>query len=287
MKIAITLLLILGLAVAAFFVGWVELALPAGTYGVVFTKSGGWDEEAIAPGGITWRWERLIPTNMTLHLFDLTPQTVQRRVAALLPSADLYAAEIGIDAAALSYELDVTLQLRLRAEHLPPLAAEAELRPDTLPAWYERATAAAADAATEALLSREAAALVMDPHVLEERIRRGLAVRLPELEIIDVDLVPHSIPDPNLYVQAKTAFHERVEAQQRARLAVIANLAFMREQGHQHAEILAILGSTLAQFPELVDLLSRSPTDLLGQVLGMTQPAAGPDQRPLQPPAGP
>ena len=102
MKIAITLLTILALAVAAFFVGWVELSLPPGTYGVAFTKSGGWDEAAVAPGGVTWRWERLIPTNMTLHLFDLAPQEVQRRVAALLPSADVYAAEIGIDPAALS-----------------------------------------------------------------------------------------------------------------------------------------------------------------------------------------
>ena len=272
-KIAITLLTILALAVAAFFVGWVELSLPPGTYGVAFTKSGGWDEEAIAPGGITWRWERLIPTNMTLHLFDLTPREVQRRVAALLPSAEVYAAEIGIDPAALSYDLGVTVRLQLRAEHLAPLAATAELRPDTLPAWYEQATAAAADAATGALLAGEAVALVTNPGSLEEGVRRRLSARFPEMEIIDVELVPHSVPDPDLYRHAKTAFDDRVDAQQRARLAVVADLAFMREQAAQHAELLAMLGSTLAEFPELVDLLSRSSADLLGQVLGMAQPA--------------
>ena len=272
-KIAITLLTILALAVAAFFVGWVELSLPPGAYGVAFTKSGGWDEEAIAPGGITWRWERLIPTNMTLHLFDLTPREVQRRVAALLPSAEVYAAEIGIDPAALSYDLGVTVRLRIRAEHLAPLAAAAAVRPDTLPAWYGQTTAAAADAAAGALLAGDAAALVSDPRSLEEGVRRLLAARFPEMEIIDVELVPYSVPDADLYRHAKTAFAARVDAQQRARLAVVADLAFMRERAVQHAELLAVLGSTLAEFPELVDLMIRSPADLLGRVLGMAQPA--------------
>ncbi len=273
MKIAITLLTLLALAVAGFFVGWVELSLPPGTYGVAFTKSGGWDEEAIAPGGITWRWERLIPTNMTLHLFDLTPREVQRRVAALLPSAEVYAAEIGIDPAALSYDLGVTVRLQLRAEHLAPLAADAELRPDTLPAWYDRATAAAADAATGALLAGDAAALVTDPGSLEEGVRRLLARRFPQMEIIDVELFPYSVPDPDLYRHAKTAFDDRIDARQRARLAVVADLALVRERAAQHAELLATLGSTLAEFPELVDLLTRSPADLLGRVLGVAQPA--------------
>lgn len=272
MKIAITLLTILALAVAAFFVGWVELSLPPGTYGVAFTKSGGWDEEAVAPGGVTWRWERLIPTNMTLHLFDLAPQEVQRRVAALLPSADVYAAEIGIDPAALSYDLGISVRLQLRAEHLAPLAAEADLRPDTMVAWFDQVTAAAADAATDALLSADAAALVMDPGSLEAGVRRRLAARFPELSIINVEVVPFSVPDPDLYRHAKTAFGERVDTQQRARLAVVADMAFMREQAQQHAELLGMVGSTLAEFPELVDLLSRSSADLLGQVLGVDRP---------------
>ena len=281
MKIAITLLLILA-AAAAFFVGWVELALPAGSYAVAFTKSGGWDEEVIAAGGITWRWERLIPTNMTLHLFDLTPQAVPRRLAARLPSAELYAAEIGIDAAALSFDLGITLRLRLRVDHLQPLVAEKDLRPDTLPAWYDQATASAGDAATAALLSRDAAALVMDPPALEEHVRRMLEMRHPEFEVIDVELTPFSIPDPDLYVRAKAAFTARVDAQQQARLAVLENLASMREQAAQHAESLATLGRTLADFPELVDLLSRSPSDLLTQVLGGVPVVAAPDPRTLQ-----
>lgn len=288
MKFAIILALILALPAAAFFVGWVELVLPAGTYGVAFTKSGGWDEEVIAPGGITWRWERLMPTNMTLHLFDLNPQVVSRRVAALLPSAELYAAEVGIDAAQLSYDIEITVHLRLRADHLPRLAAEEGLRPDTLTAWYEQATAAAGNVATAALLSREAAALLMDPQTLEEVVRRRLAELHPELEVRDMELTPFSIPDPDLYLQAKAVVTARLGAQQRARAEVVADLAFMREQARQHAESLRELGRTLAEFPQLVDLLSRSPSDLLAQVLAMAQEAALPDPRAAQvQPTGP
>lgn len=289
MKIAITLLLIVGLAAAAFFVGWVELALPAGAYGVAFTKSGGWDRSAIAPGGVTWRWERLIPTNMTLYVFDLTPQTVTRRVAARLPSADLYASEAEIDPAALSYDIGITVRLRLRPEDLPKLAEAEDLRPDTLTAWYEQATAAAGDEAAALLLSDDGAALVMDIPALKERIRSRLAVRSPELKIVAIDLTPPlEIPDPDLYARAKAALETRIETQLRARLAVIEDLALVEEQARQHAEMLRRLGSTLAEFPQLADLLSRSPTDLLGQVLGVPLAGDAPDPRPPQEqPAGP
>ncbi len=288
MKIAITLLLIVALAAAAFFIGWVELALPAGTYGVAFTKSDGWDTKAIAAGGVTWRWERMIPTNMTLYVFDLTPQEVQRRAAARLPSAELYASEVGIDAAEFSYDIGITVRLRLRSDDLPRLAAEADLRPETLPAWYEQATAAAGDAAAAALLSRDAAALMIDPQALNEWTRRWLAGRSPELEIVAIELKRHSIPDADLYARAKAALEERIDTQQRARLAVIEDLAVVGEQARQHAEMLGRLGKTLAEFPELADLLGRSPADLLGQVLGVTLAGGAADPRtPQEPPAGP
>ena len=112
----------------------------------------------------------------------------------------------------------------------------------------------------------------MDPASLKAGVRRRLAARFPELEIIDVEVLPFSVPDPDLYRHAKAAFGERVDAQQRARLAVVADMAFMREQAQQHAELLGMVGSTLAEFPELVDLLSRSSADLLGQVLGVERP---------------
>ena len=285
MKIAITLLLILALAAAAFFVGWVQLALPAGAYGVAFTKSGGWDTAAIAPGGVSWRWERLIPTNMTLYVFDLEPQTVDDRRRGALPSAELYASEIDIDAARLSYDVGITVRLRLRPDHLPRLAAEADLRPETLPAWHERAAAAAGDAAAAALSSD--AALVFDPLALREWTRRWLAGRSPELEIVSVELTPHSIPDADLYARAKAAVAERIDTRQRARLAVIEDRALVREQAFQHAEMLRRLGSTLADYPELGDLLSSSPADLLGQVLGVTMAGAAAPRTPQEPPAGP
>ena len=286
MKFAITLLLIVALAAVAFFVGWSELALPAGSYGVAFTRSGGWDTEVTVPGGVTWRWGRLIPTNMTLYVFDLTPQTVRRRAAARLPSAELYAAQIDIEPAELSYDVGITVRLRLRPDSLPRLAAEEDLRPETLTAWYEQAAAAAGDAATAALLSQDAAALVTDPQALAERTRRWLAGRRPELEITAVELTPHSIPDPDLYARAKAAMAERIDTQQRARLAVLEDLALASEQARQHADMLGELGETLAEYPELADLLSRSPADLLGPVLGVPLPAAGPDA-PQEPPAGP
>ena len=60
---------------------------------------------------------------------------------------------------------------------------------------------------------------------------------------------------------------------------MIEDLAMAGEQARQHAEMLGQLGSTLAEYPQLADLLSRSPSDLLAQVLGVTLAGDAPDQR--------
>lgn len=271
MKFAITLLSIVLLAVVTFFFGWVELALPAGTHGMVFTKSGGWDKSAIVPGGVTWRWERLIPTNMTLYAFDLTPQIVERVVSGSLPSAERYAAEIDVDLNDFKYEIGLNCQLRLRAEYLPRIVAESDLRPDTLFAWYQQAAASATDAAVTALFSGKMTALLLSPETIGEQVRHWIATRHPALEIIAIDLTSSSIPDHDLYLHAKETFTSRINSQQRARLEAMDDLAQAREQAYQHSEVLRMLGEALKEFPQLVELLSRSDARLLNQVLGVAE----------------
>jgi hypothetical protein len=40
----------------AFFFGWIQILIPAETYAVAFTKTGGFDDEVIEPGKFVWRW---------------------------------------------------------------------------------------------------------------------------------------------------------------------------------------------------------------------------------------
>ena len=270
MKFAITLFFILALTATTFLFGWVELVLPPGTYGVVFTKSGGWDEKVIPSGGITWRWERLIPTNMTLYRFDQTSHEVRHRFTNSLPSADVYATELGLDIDEFSYDLGILILLRLRADHLPGLAATQDIRPDTLHAWYDQVPSDAGSVAQSALLSSKATELMMDFRSLEEIVRQQIERQHPNLEVLKVALTPYAIPDYDLYLFAKKAVTERLASQQQARSIVAGDLAFIREQVRQHTASLRELGRTVAEFPDLVALLSSPASDLIARVLGMT-----------------
>ena len=89
-KLIIVTLIVLACAASVFFFGWTQFSVPAGKYGVMLSKSGGYYPQAIMPGNFTWRWERIVPTNAQILVFDLTPRQVNYTADGLLPSADLY-----------------------------------------------------------------------------------------------------------------------------------------------------------------------------------------------------
>ena len=73
-KFLVSLLLVVIAAGVAFYFGWIQLQLPADTYGVIFTKTNGFEQNVVKPGTFVWRWQRLLPTNLTLFTYQLKPQ---------------------------------------------------------------------------------------------------------------------------------------------------------------------------------------------------------------------
>ena len=91
MKGLISIIVLLGVAGTMFVAGWIQILLPAATYAVLFSKTGGYDARVIAPGTFAWRWERVIPRNVTLYYFAVQPVTVAIPIRGQLPSADTVA----------------------------------------------------------------------------------------------------------------------------------------------------------------------------------------------------
>ena len=123
--------IILVLLVAAFLAGWLQLALPADTFGVVYTRGRGFDPAVVKPGGFTWRWQRLLPKTLVLHRFTLAPRLAELPVSGILASGAVYAALVP-EKPDFSYELHVTVRYRVRPEALPRLAEQDGLRPEGL-----------------------------------------------------------------------------------------------------------------------------------------------------------
>ena len=109
----ISFLIIIGFAGFVFYMGWIQIRIPEGSYALIYTKTGGYDNHLTAPGVFVWRWENLFPTNMTIHLIELDRQPGSYSRKASLPSGSLYGEYIR-QPSAFDYnlELDYTYSLK-------------------------------------------------------------------------------------------------------------------------------------------------------------------------------
>ncbi|MFP4564887.1 MAG: hypothetical protein ACOC4A_01655 [Spirochaetota bacterium] len=259
-KFVISLVILLIAGGTAFYFGWVQLQMPANSYGVVFTKTGGWDETVIRPGEFHWRWERLLPTNFTLHVFPSTPHESDVTASGTLPSAQVYAGYLE-EEPEFSYELEISLSYRVRARELPRLAREEDLEPGDLEQWYEHYDRRIADRARG--LARELYEDAQDDSpgqvqldAFERRLSDRLAEDFPDLEIISAVPTTVSLPDFALYEAARSLYFETIDARRNA----VAEEAFNAEQrrltDESRLETLRRYGEVLTEYPTLLDYFS-------------------------------
>lgn len=214
-----TVIVVLVLAAVAFAFGWVQILLPPGSYAVAATKTGGFESEVIRSGVFSWRWERLIPTNMSLYRYDLKPYRGELSFGGSLPSAQLYSSVLP-QSPEFSYGGTATIQMRLLPESLPRLTQEGRLSPDTLEAFYVAVAGEVSQALTDGLAGPEAASQ-LGPG-LEARLLDGLRPRFPDLEFLSLSVHSLRAPDPQLYELARRSYRELVAARDQARNAAAA-----------------------------------------------------------------
>lgn len=261
-KFVISLVILILAGGTAFYFGWVQMQLPPNTYAVVFTKTGGWDDAVLEPGEFNWRWERLLPTNFTLHVFSAAPHSTDLRSSGRLPSAEAYSAYLE-DAPDFRYEIEASVSYRVRAEELPRLAREEDLHPAGLEEYYARYDARIADRA-RAVLTRlyaqaagaEAGTIALSS--LEDEITDRLAEDFPDLEIVSAVPVAVTVPDFGLYEAARSLYFETIDA----RRAAISEQTFAAEERRiteeSRIETLRRYGEILTEYPVLLDYFSLS-----------------------------
>lgn len=241
-KAIVWLIVLVVLAGAVFVVGWIQIRLPADTCAVIFTKTGGVSPRVALPGQFLWRWERLIPTNLTLHRYPLAPHRAEVEIRELLPSAELYSGILP-EKPDFSIRATAVLEFAVRPESLPRLLREEQLYPADLPGYYRSAAEA---------LGRSLAALQTDPAGSLEAAREKLSRDFPDLNILRLQLREARRPDPRLYALAQESYRSLVESRDRARDAAQARLA---EEGVREAkalESLAAYGELLNKYPVLL-----------------------------------
>ena len=262
MKGLISIIVLLGIAGTIFVAGWIQILLPPATYGVLFSKTGGYDPRVIAPGTFAWRWERVIPRNVTLYPFAVQPATVATPIRGQLPSAETVASVLPGDAD-FQYQATVTVTFAVRPDALPHLVATEGLLPEQLAGWTRAKGEAIARAAFERVQRADLAGALPNLAAVEAGVAGELAEQFPAVEIREVRFADLRLPDLELYQRARRAYLALLEARSEARRAAALALAEDRERGVAAAEArreaLAVLteyGRVLEEFPILVQFLA-------------------------------
>jgi len=244
----IILVILVVLAGTAFYFGWVQILLPPENYAVVFTKIGGYDDQVIRPGEFSWRWERLIPTNMTLYTFDLHPRTLEVSFEGSLPSGQLYSSILP-ENPDFSLSGNVTIQFGIVPESLPALVAEEKLSPEALDDFYE----AKAEQISNRIMDKLKSA------TLNQQMERELAREFPDFKILSLRTETVRVPDLELYDLARQSYKELVEIRDRSREEAVARMAVeqvraenARDQERETLEALREYGKLLNEYPILL-----------------------------------
>ena len=258
LRFFITLLILIAAAGTVFWFGWVQFSLEEGEYAVVYSKSNGYESEVLRNGEFAWRWQALLPTNLTLHTFKLETRGVTVDRSGKLPSGDFYAAMVGEDVS-FDWGIEVKIFYRMNPDSLPSLVADGLVAAE-LDSHYND---------FESRLSSEIVRLIAAE--VESDPEETIGNRLPRLEIgikdkaaaidgriiiVDAAVKDLSYPDLVLYAEARRLVLDLMNKRQ-AVMTEVENAAVRRE-GIQSArlELLEEYGRVFDKYPILLDLFA-------------------------------
>ncbi|MDR3284167.1 MAG: hypothetical protein LBS97_03185 [Treponema sp.] len=247
-------LLVIAAASAAFFAGWVQLALPHGWYGVLDTKTSGLIPQVFQAGQFDWRWERLIPGNAKLSFFSERPYSGTDTISGALPSADTYSAQLE-NKPDFSYSFTVASTVKIKPDALIPLLEKTGIRAqEELDTALMRKTAGIAQAAVKFVLSRQPDSPLQSIHIAVDadviRAQINGDASFSDITLESVAIIEAKMPDMELYALAKETYNNY-----RAQVN-----AAMRNAAEQQAQNMIKSNASLEHLEKVAELLEKHPT---------------------------
>lgn len=264
----ILVIVLLAGAGLVFFFGWTQFSIPAGKYGVMLSKSGGYYQKVITPGQLTWRWERLIPTNARIFVFDLAPRQVHYTAEGALPSADQYSKVLNIKDN-FSWSFSVDALVTLKPEYLVAAVTKNGLQTQE---GLETAIDSGIQAALQTLMYRYVSELLDNPyeyqqvktdyHALSEKIKSELSKIIgPEFLIEDITLSKIVIPDIHTYKLAEQSYNLYEQQREMLLAETAAKEAQYAASEQFQIDRLTKWGDFLAKYPHIIELIAVAQQD--------------------------
>jgi hypothetical protein len=259
MKKFITLIILLGALGAVLYLGWVQVSVPVGSYGVLRSKIYGTDNELIQDGKFRWIWHKLIPNNVTIVVFSINNITIPFEFSGILPSGDTYSALAGLKTD-FSYSFSGSITYKIKAESLPALSErENLLSQEELDAYLSRLSGEIenyinallwAYGENETILKEAGETGVIK--ALEEALVSGF----PEIEILGSTVKTLRFPDFILYNEIRQLYRDYLTIQRADLQNAIERMAAENIENRRRINELAGYGELLTKYPVLLQYLA-------------------------------
>lgn len=255
-------------SIVFFFFGWTQFAVPAGKYGVMLSKSGGYHAEVIRSGSMIWRWERLIPTNAQIFTFDLSPRRINYALDGSLPAADRYM-QILNNKDDFSWSFSVDALISIKPEQLVSVVSSRNIRTqEALDSFTDSQIQAAMQSIMHSYITLllEDAYLYQkvktDYHAFSEMFKQELEKRIgAQFSIAAVTIAKISVPDLNTYKIAEQAYTQYEQTREMLLAETAAKEAQRAASEQFQIERLAKWGDFLAKYPAILELIAVAQKD--------------------------
>jgi hypothetical protein len=252
-------IIIVILGAAVFFLGWAQLRVPPGSYGIIRSKTHGIDDRLIHEGEFRWIWYKIIPTNTVITVF--APAIVERplKISGTLPSGAVYGSFAGIDAD-FSYEIEGSVSFRVKALSLPVLMRDQDVTDQNALEAFESRIADEVTAFAGELLLRYGE----DEKKIQAILQTGTSSQLqtdileafPDIEDLVCVIRSVRMPDFALYRTTRSIYEEYLSRQHGLLEQDLAEAAAGHINGRIRYDELSKYGELLSKYPLLLYYLA-------------------------------
>lgn len=207
-KNTMTFFILIALSGFVFYTGWIQIRIPEGHYALIHSKTGGYDRTLLTAGQFTWRWENLFPTNMTIHLIQLSQQKERVSLKAQLPSGELYGEYIG-HPGAFMYSVETVYRFSLKESAFHRLLDSGTYNADSLDRLYEEYRTLS-NGLIAAYFREMETMPAGDLNTMEADLKQLIAEGDESFTIHDFSINSFSYPDRELYMKSRSLFMEEL-----------------------------------------------------------------------------
>lgn len=258
-KFFITLLFLIIAGGVVFFFGWISIQIPPESYAVISSKTGGIEEDVIKPGEFAWHWERLIPTNVKIHVFNPEPKTSTITVSGKLPSSELYAQYLQ-GSPSFSWEITLYTSYRIKPESFPKLLQEEKIGSKNIDSLYTGITEKIKGFVYPHIndFFREAGRTgktIPSFNDLEAALMSRLSDEFENVQFDELHVQSSNLPDISLYQEGKDNYLALTEQENEIRLKELEKATAEGVTEASRIDILREYGKLLTDYPVLLDFL--------------------------------